>query len=261
MDFKSNIPSPYADLEMYLVLMVREAGARKVFFASCAPPITNAHIYGKSHPICPFLHGDFRCVRSDTYLSPLNQSSSNKTNLSCEIGIDLASTSEMIAHHRSADAIASHLKADKVIFQTLDDLKAACTEAVVPGAEPRTDFEVGVFCGKYVTPVDDAYFLHLEKIRGESRKLKLMESAREAVANGSANHQEMQMATTGVRVSEEGSVVPAESSNRGVVIESSGKRPSSNGNASRHHHQPRDEEFAPSPTLSQDVSLHNLNDV
>ena len=36
-------------LKIHLVLMVREAGARKVFFASCAPPITNAHIYGKNH--------------------------------------------------------------------------------------------------------------------------------------------------------------------------------------------------------------------
>ena len=31
-----------------IVLMAREAGARRVFFASCAPPITNAHIYGES---------------------------------------------------------------------------------------------------------------------------------------------------------------------------------------------------------------------
>ena len=184
-------------------------------------------------------------------------------NLSRELGIDLASTSEMIAHHRSADAIASHLKADKVIFQTLDDLKAACTEAVMPGAEPRNDFEVGVFCGKYVTPVDVAYFLHLERVRGESRKLKVMESAREAVANGSASHQEMQMATRGVEVKEDGSVVPAGPlSNGGVMVDVCGQRLTNgtNGDASGHH-QSRDEEYAPSPTLSQDVSLHNLNDV
>ena len=163
----------------------------------------------------------------------------------------------MIAHHRSSDAIASHLKADKVIFQTLDDLKAACREAVMPGAEPRTDFEVGVFCGKYVTPVDAAYFLHLEQVRGESRKLKVMERAREAVANGSANHQEMQMATNGVKVKEDGSVVAAEPVNWSLILDANGQR---NGGCSGHY-QSRDEEFAPSPTLSQDVSLHNLNDI
>lgn len=254
---------------MYLVLMVREAGARKVFFASCAPPITNAHIYGKDPSIIAFIDGIFPLRTLGYTCQPAKRLSRNqvhssyaRTNLSYEIGIDLASTSEMIAHHRSADAIASHLKADKVIFQTLDDLKAACTEAVMPGAEPRTDFEVGVFCGKYVTPVDDAYFLHLEQVRGESRKLKVMESAREAVANGSANHQEMQMATNGVHVNEDGSVVPAEPrSNWGAVVDASGKRSLANGDAHTHYQHSRDEEFAPSPTMSQDVSLHNLNDV
>ncbi len=203
-----------------IVLMAREAGAKRVFFASCAPPITNAHIYG----------------------------------------IDLASSSELIAHHRSADAIAEHIGADKVIYQNLDDLKAACAEAVVEGAKPRNylEFEVGVFCGKYVTPVDDAYFVHLDQVRGESRKLKVMESAREAVANGSANHEEIEMATNGVEVNGDGKVVPASPSTQSEV-NGNGKR-SVNGDESRLC-KDRDEEFAPSPTLSQDVSLHNLNDV
>lgn len=172
----------------------------------------------------------------------------------------MASTSEMIAHHRDADAIAAHLGADKVIFQTLDDLKAACAEGVVPGVKPREDqdFEVGVFCGKYVTPVDDNYFAYLEQVRGESRKMKMMESAREAVANGSANHQEMQMATNGVEVNGDGKVVPASSSDQ-IVVNGNGKRVL-NGDESRHRRD-RDERFAPSPTMSQDVSLYNLNDV
>ena len=203
-----------------IVLMAREAGAKRVFFASCAPPITNAHIYG----------------------------------------IDLASTSELIAHHKSADAIAERIGADKVIYQNLDDLKAACAEAVVDNAKPRNflDFEVGVFCGKYVTPVDDAYFVHLEQVRGESRMLKVMESARVAIANGSANQEEIEMATNGVKVTEDGKVVPASSSTQNVS-NGSGER-SINGVESEHP-KDRDDEYAPSPTLSQDVSLHNLNDV
>lgn len=34
-----------------IVAMAREAGARKVIFASCAPPITAPHIYGSKSPL------------------------------------------------------------------------------------------------------------------------------------------------------------------------------------------------------------------
>ena len=140
-----------------IVLMAREAGAKKVYFTSCAPPITNAHIYG----------------------------------------IDLASSSELIAHHRDSAAIAKHIGADDVIYQTLEDLESAC--ASLSPRDPKSQkFEIGVFCGKYVTPVDDGYFEHLERIRGESRKLKVMEKAREAVVNGVADSQQVRMAAKGV---------------------------------------------------------------
>jgi len=48
-------------------------------------------------------------------------------------------------------------------------LKAACAEAS-PGSQ-ITDFEAGVFCGKYSTPVPDGYFEHLNAGRGEGRKI------------------------------------------------------------------------------------------
>jgi len=140
-----------------IVLMAREAGAKKVYFSSCAPPITNAHIYG----------------------------------------IDLASSSELIAHHRDSRAIANHIGAEDVIFQNLPDLIEAC--ASLSPRDPATQkFEVGVFCGKYVTPVHDGYFEHLEKIRGESRKMKVIESARDAVLQGVADQTQMRMAAKGV---------------------------------------------------------------
>ena len=203
--------------------MVREAGAKKVYVASCAPPITNAHIYG----------------------------------------IDLASSSELLAHHRSFDQIARRIGADKVIYQNLDDLKAACAEAVIPGARPRDyhDFEVGIFCGKYVTPVDAAYFTHLEQVRGESRKMKVMESAREKVANGSATEEEIEMAIQGVEVNEQGRVVPASPRTQATTngLSNGVRKLSMNGGSSRHRKSLDGEE--PSPTNSQDVSLHNLNDV
>lgn len=202
-----------------IVLMAREAGAKVVYFASCAPPITYPHIYG----------------------------------------IDLASSSELIAHHRDANTIAGMIGADKVIYQKLDDLKAACAEAAIPGATPRPDqdFEVGVFCGKYVTPVDDSYFLHLEQVRGESRKLKVMENAREAVANGSAGREEIKMISNGVQVDHEGSVIAAPSLGRnGLVNGFSEMRINGDRDANTH----RSEEENVEPKDRQDISLHNLND-
>jgi amidophosphoribosyltransferase len=140
-----------------IVLMAREAGAKKVYFTSCAPPITNAHIYG----------------------------------------IDLASSSELIAYQRDSMAIAKHIGADDVVYQNLEDLVEAC--ASLSPRDPKTQkFEVGVFCGKYVTPVDDSYFEHLERIRGESKKMKMMESARDAVLHGTADQKQMRMAAKGV---------------------------------------------------------------
>ncbi|KAL9107379.1 MAG: hypothetical protein Q9227_007744 [Pyrenula ochraceoflavens] len=153
-----------------IVMMAREAGARKVHFASCAPPIAHAHIYG----------------------------------------IDLASPAELIAHKRDVSSIAKHIGADSVIYQALDDLSQACIEVAPHSLQdaPR-EFERGVFCGNYVTPVDDGYFEHLERIRGEGRKLKVMDQAREAVVHGIAQKEQVQMALNGVTVTGEGKIVAA----------------------------------------------------
>lgn len=122
-----------------LIVMAREAGARKVILASCAPPITHPHIYG----------------------------------------IDLASTSELIAHNRTELQIAQHIEADRVIFQTLDDLKSAC--AILSPRDPKTQtFEVGLFCGSYVTPVKDGYFDRLDYIRRKAGVAKEKQAARES---------------------------------------------------------------------------------
>ncbi|KAL9625640.1 MAG: hypothetical protein Q9160_000353 [Pyrenula sp. 1 TL-2023] len=156
-----------------IVNMAREAGARKVHFASCAPPITHAHIYG----------------------------------------IDLASPHELVAHNRDVASIAQHVGADSVIYQSLDDLKAACAEVAPPSEAPQPDvpgdFEVGVFCGKYVTPVSAEYFDHLERVRGEGRKHKIQHQAQAAVVRGVATEEQLKMARDGVSVDDTGRVVPA----------------------------------------------------
>ena len=83
-------------------------------------------------------------------------------------GIDLASSQELIAHGKTREEIARHIKADDVIFQDLNAMMAACTEASPHGQ--IKDFEVGVFCGKYITPVPEGYFEHLNEVRGTKRK-------------------------------------------------------------------------------------------
>ncbi|KAK3057087.1 amidophosphoribosyltransferase [Extremus antarcticus] len=157
-----------------IVAMARDAGAKKVYFSSCAPPITNAHIYG----------------------------------------IDLASVKELVAHERDSKKIAEHIKADAVIYQSLEDLESACAQE--SPRDPATQrFEVGVFCGKYVTPVPENYFEQLEEVRGKTRKLKVLDNAREAVRQGTAGAEEIMMAANGVDVTDTGDVVARDSGSDG----------------------------------------------
>ena len=201
-----------------IVQMAKEAGAKKVYFSSCAPPITNAHIYG----------------------------------------IDLASPSELVAHHRDSDSIAKHIGADDVIYQSLEDLEAACAQD--SPRDPATQkFEVGVFCGKYVTPVSDEYFEHLERIRGETRSLKTLDSAREAVRQGNAEPQQIKMAQNGVQVTDAGDVVARDSGSDGEdrmpKRQNVERREEVNGKTEEIEGVSRSNTWD-----SQDVAIHNLND-
>lgn len=113
-----------------IVQMARDAGAKNVYFASCAPPIRYNHIYG----------------------------------------IDLADRKDLVAHGRTDDQIAHEIGADKVIYQSLDDLIDACKQE---SSNPNvTQFEVGVFTGKYITGVDDSYLKYLEETRHRNARAK-----------------------------------------------------------------------------------------
>lgn len=101
-----------------------------------------------------------------------------------QYGIDLASPQELIAHEKTRTDIAKHINADDVIYQDLDDLKAACTEAS-PDHQKITDFEVGVFCGNYQTDIPEGYFDHLNESRGTKRKATVVNgTSKVLVANG-----------------------------------------------------------------------------
>jgi len=65
-----------------IVQMARESGAKKVYFASAAPPVRFPNVYG----------------------------------------IDMPAASELIAHGRSVEEICAYIGADRLIYQDLDDL-------------------------------------------------------------------------------------------------------------------------------------------
>ncbi|CAG8639595.1 2079_t:CDS:2, partial [Cetraspora pellucida] len=69
-----------------IVQMARDAGAKKVYFASCAPPVRYPNVYG----------------------------------------IDMPSRQELVAFGRDDDLIAKEIGADMVIYQDLNDLIASC---------------------------------------------------------------------------------------------------------------------------------------
>lgn len=98
-------------------------------------------------------------------------------------GIDLADTKELVAYGRTEEEVAEHIGADAVIYQTLPDLINSCSSL----SGYIKNFEVGVFSGEYITPVDPLYFKKLEDIRGETSKLKRKEAAIKAVAATIAN--------------------------------------------------------------------------
>lgn len=102
-------------------------------------------------------------------------------------GIDLASPSELVAHERDRFDIAKHIGAEEVIYQDLADLKTCCASL-----SPRKDqdFEVGVFCGKYITSVPDGYFAHLEDLRGKARSSAPAAGTSTQVANGGVTAQD-----------------------------------------------------------------------
>jgi amidophosphoribosyltransferase len=68
-----------------IVQMARESGARKVFFASAAPPVRFPNVYG----------------------------------------IDMPTRAELIAAHRSEEEVAREIGADALVYQDLDALKEA----------------------------------------------------------------------------------------------------------------------------------------
>jgi len=95
-----------------IIDLAREAGAKKVYFASAAPPVRFPNVYG----------------------------------------IDMPATSELVAAGRSVDEVARLIGADWLIYQDLDDLVAACRHDDAQVNEFDTSCFSGEYVTGDVTP-------------------------------------------------------------------------------------------------------------
>ena len=111
-----------------IVQMVRSNGAKKVFFASASPPVRYQNIYG----------------------------------------IDMPATKELIASNKSIEEIKSHIGADELIYQDLEDLILSAKR----GNPGIIEFEDSVFTGKYRTGnITNEYLDELEKSRCDKARI------------------------------------------------------------------------------------------
>jgi amidophosphoribosyltransferase len=89
-----------------IVQMARSAGARKVTFCSAAPPVRFPHVYG----------------------------------------VNMPTRGELVAHGRRIPEIATELGTDHLIYQEVEDMRAA----IIEGSQ-ISELEMSCFTGEYVT--------------------------------------------------------------------------------------------------------------
>ncbi len=102
-----------------IIQMARDAGAASVIFASAAPPIRYPHVYG----------------------------------------INMPSRQELVAYGRTIPEIAAEIGCDYLVYQEVEDLKAA----ILDGSPDVEDLDMSCFDGRYVTgTVTDEYLAWVE---------------------------------------------------------------------------------------------------
>ncbi len=110
-----------------IIDMARSAGARRVYFVSAAPPVRHPNVYG----------------------------------------IDMPTRQELVACGRSEEEVRAWLGADRLMYQSLEDLVACSSE----GNPEIPFFECSVFDGHYITgDVDEQYLRLLAQQRGVPRE-------------------------------------------------------------------------------------------
>jgi amidophosphoribosyltransferase len=94
-----------------IVQMARDAGARKVYLASAAPPVRFPNVYG----------------------------------------IDMPTPEELVAHDRTIEQIRELIGCDALIYQDVDAMKQAVLSATAGTAPKLDGFDASCFDGVYVT--------------------------------------------------------------------------------------------------------------
>jgi amidophosphoribosyltransferase len=94
-----------------IVQMARDAGARKVYMASAAPPVRFPNVYG----------------------------------------IDMPTPEELVAHNRSVEEVRQLIGCDALIYQDVDAMKQAVQSAAAKQAPQLDGFDASCFDGVYVT--------------------------------------------------------------------------------------------------------------
>jgi amidophosphoribosyltransferase len=112
-----------------IVQMAREAGARRVYMASAAPPVRYPNVYG----------------------------------------IDMPTSSELVAHNRSVEEIRQIIGCDALIYQDVDAMK----KAIGSLNSKIIGFDASCFDGVYVTgdiTSDDIARLNASRVGGEENQ-------------------------------------------------------------------------------------------
>jgi len=94
-----------------IVQMARDAGARKVYMASAAPPVRFPNVYG----------------------------------------IDMPTPEELVAHNRTTDEVRDLIGCDALIYQDVEAMKQAVRDATAGSAPKLDGFDASCFDGVYVT--------------------------------------------------------------------------------------------------------------
>jgi amidophosphoribosyltransferase len=94
-----------------IVQMARDAGAKKVYLASAAPPVRFPNVYG----------------------------------------IDMPTASELVAHGRTVEEVRAIIGCDALIYQDVEGMKRAVASACAPGFPKLDGFDASCFDGVYVT--------------------------------------------------------------------------------------------------------------
>jgi amidophosphoribosyltransferase len=94
-----------------IVQMARDAGARKVYLASAAPPVRYPNVYG----------------------------------------IDMPTPTELVAHGRTVEEVRQIIGCDALIYQEVEGMKRAILAAAPKDAPKFDGFDASCFDGVYVT--------------------------------------------------------------------------------------------------------------